>query len=111
TFTVPGNVGFSIPMDINPDGAITGRYSDPTYNHFAGFLRTPDGNFTKFLIGYETLPVAINPSEIIVGSYTELVVGFPSHGFLRHEDGSIESFDVPGASGTTPAAINPAGTV
>jgi len=42
TFDPPGGAPFTVPVSINPAGAITGYYSDPNaafVNH--GFLRSP----------------------------------------------------------------------
>ena len=46
TFDVPGCTSTN-PTAINPDGAITGYYSDVSFvTH--GFLRAPDGTITTF---------------------------------------------------------------
>ena len=61
-----------------------------------------------------TLPVSINPSGAITGSYVDS--SLVSHGFLRHPDGTITTFDAPGAGteigqGTVPAVITPQGLI
>jgi hypothetical protein len=55
-------------------------------------------------------PLAINPAGAVTGDYTD--ANFSVHGFLRARDGTITTFDAPGAVfGTLPTAINPAGVV
>lgn len=57
-----------------------------------------------------TSPVSINPAGQIVGSYFD--ADFVTHGFLRATDGTITSFDAPGASyGTVPVAITAQGLI
>lgn len=57
-----------------------------------------------------TSPVSINPAGQIVGSYFD--ANFATHGFLRDTDGTITSFDAPGAAhGTLPVAITPQGLI
>ena len=45
----------------------------------------------------------------ITGFYYD--AGRMGHGFVRARDGTITSFDVPGASGTAAFSINPEGTI
>jgi len=56
-------------------------------------------------------PVSINLAGAITGSYAD--ADFLGHGFLRAENGSISTLDVPGAAtfGTVPSSINPADTI
>jgi len=57
-----------------------------------------------------TTPVSINPAGQITGSYTD--ASFATHGFVRTTDGTITSFDAPGADhGTFPALITPQGLI
>lgn len=57
-----------------------------------------------------TSPTSINPAGDVVGSYFDS--NFATHGFLRAKDGTITSFDAPGASyGTYPAFITPQGSI
>jgi hypothetical protein len=56
----------------------------------------------------------INPAGLIVGSYFDAT--FLEHSFVRTKDGTITTFDVPGAGtgpfqGTEARGINPAGTI
>lgn len=57
---------------------------------------------------------SINQAGVITGSYTD--ANFVSHGFLRAADGTIATFDAPGAGtgmyqGTSAAGISPAGAI
>ena len=57
-----------------------------------------------------TLPFAINEAGAITGFYVDM--NGAQHGFLRAKDGTITTFDAPGASqGTVPAAINAPGAI
>jgi hypothetical protein len=52
----------------------------------------------------------INPSDTVTGLYADANLAL--HGFLRAADGTITTFDVPGAGtsffqGTQPLGINP----
>ena len=102
---------------INPEGAITGYYTDAdTVNH--GFVRAQGGTITAFdVLGagmgpfQGTAPLGINPEGAITGFYADS--GDVSHGFLRDKNGTITSpIDVPGAGtgafqGTFPQSITP----
>lgn len=111
---------------INPEGAVTGWYSDAS-NVAHSYVRAPDGSIITFDVpfaggaGTGSLPGTsaynINPAGVIAGFYTD--VNFVFHGFVRAPDGTIATFDAPGA-GTTPGlgtftaqfnGINPAGAV
>src|SRR5258708_32536111 len=52
----------------------------------------------------QTMPMSINAGGAITGSYLD---GTTTHGFLRMPDGTITTFDGPGATGTPPARIKP----
>src|SRR5260370_35250293 len=61
-------------------------------------------------------PASINPAGAITGYYVD--VNFVGHGFLRATNGTLTTFDAPGAGttgflqqGTAPASINPAGAI
>ena len=77
--------GFSV---INPDGAITGYYTDAG-NVSHGFLRAKHGTITGFDVpgagtgaGQGTFAVSINPEGAITGYYADSSDVF--HGFLRN---------------------------
>src|SRR6202040_3372930 len=61
---------------------------------------------------YGTIPTSINPSGEIAGNYFG-PTGPTAHGFVRDKDGTITSFDAPGAgpNGTIVASINPSGEI
>src|SRR6266496_2195431 len=111
------------PFSINPAGVTAGYYNDAS-GVFHGFLRTPDGTITTFDApnagtgpGQGTFVFTgfcLNPAGAIAGS--SLDASDVYHGFLRAPDGTITTFDVPGAGtgpfqGTLPLGINEAGTI
>jgi hypothetical protein len=108
------------PTGINPEGAITGSYSDVN-NEPHGFPRGSDGNITPFdgplgRNGFAaTFPTAINPEGAITGNYSSGQCPDPPSqycGFLRAPDGTFTSFFPPsGAHFINPTAINPEGTI
>jgi hypothetical protein len=129
TLSAPGAIGgdfYGTPyFAVSPEGAITSSYfqpiaGNPFGGNFRGFLRAPDGTFaTVDAATYApcciwTFPAGITPGGAITGSYND---GFSvNHGFLRALDGTITTFDVPGAGtsfneGTVPSGINPAGVI
>jgi len=57
-----------------------------------------------------TVALAINPAGAITGLYYDASFYYP-HGFLRGRDGTITTFDAPGAEGTSAVSINPAGAI
>ena len=112
---------------INPGGAIAGWYSDAS-GVVHGYLRARDGSFTTFDVPGAggagtgpypgTLASFINPAGAITGLYTD--ANYAAHGFVRAPDGTITTFDAPGAgtgSGegtfveTPTGGINPAGEI
>lgn len=114
----------TIAGNINPAGAIAGNYWDSS-NLSHGFLRrAPHGTFTTFdAPGAGTDPgqgtftgwlACINPAMAIAGYYLD--AGNVNHGFLRARDGTITTFDAPGAGtgagqGTYPQNVNLAGVI
>jgi hypothetical protein len=141
-FDVPGINSFlaafgadgAIPnLYMNPQGVITGTYFQPiSGNPFTGnyrvFVRATDGTLTTFdgvmypngnpSLGIPcctwSFPSGITPNGAITGSVND---GFGiNHGFLRASDGTLTSFDVPGAGkglnqGTVPVGITPNGVI
>jgi hypothetical protein len=95
---------------MNSAGAITGSVIDASYGYH-GFLRSPDGTFTVF--DAPGAPVTgtgvytfrgthgfnINNSGEIAGNYWD--ANDVGHAFLRAPNGTITTFDAPGA-GTEP---------
>jgi hypothetical protein len=124
TFDIPGvgpNGTRTLPQSINPSGEITGSYFGTNFRVLHGFVRAKDGTITTFDApgvgpnGSETLPQSINPAGEITGYFFLAPEGsaFPViHGFLRATDGTITTFDAPGAVLNTRAlSINPAGAI
>lgn len=135
TFDVPGAGTGSgqgtQPFSINPSGTITGYFTDASgLSH--GFVRAPDGTITTFdvpgagrplscppplICSNGTQGASINPAGTIAGQYADTSGVF--HGFLRSPDGTITTFDAPGAGTslgqgtliTFADGINPAGAI
>jgi predicted membrane protein len=127
TFDAPGGgtgtfLG-TFAEDINPAGVIAGIVEDDSFT-VHGFLRGPDGTITTFDApgagtgndrGTWVFAVDnLNPAGAISG--TSLDDNDVWHGFLRAPDGTITTFDVPGAGteayqGTLDAGINQRGTI
>jgi hypothetical protein len=120
------------PLYMNPQGVITGAYfqtsSNLTGGNYRVFVRATDGTFTTFdAVMYPngnpslnipcctwSFPAGITPSGAITGAFND---GFNlNHGFLRASDGTITSFDAPGAGtgfqqGTAPMGVTPGGVI
>src|SRR5438034_143759 len=119
--TGPGQATRAI--NINPSDAVAGRYIGPSdVSH--GFLRAPDGTITTFDApnagtgpGQGTIVFSVdclNPAGAI--SATSLDANNVFHGVLRAPDGTMTTFDAPGAGtgpfqGTLTFGINQAGTI
>jgi hypothetical protein len=106
TFEVPGAGGYgSFPIAVNLEGAIVGYYTDPNLL-FHAFLRSPDGEFKTF-VGPNTCDTGtptgcygneatnINFFGTSVGNYMD--ENFVGHGLIRRPDGTLTTFDAPGA--------------
>ena len=111
TFNFPGANNPTIPTGFNGEGDIVGYHFDGPLGAIPhSFIRTADGSFTSFDppgVIEGSVAAGIDPSETIVGYYSS-----PSNrGYLRSASGAITLLDVPGASGTQPAAINGMGVV
>ena len=109
-------------MGINAAGATTGYYSDAN-GVGRGFLRSPRGIFTTFIVpgafntapltpgcAYTT-PVGLMPSGIIVGYYTDAGGICAGHGFLRTRNDTYIVIDVPGSDLARAVGVNTAGEV
>jgi hypothetical protein len=115
---------------INTAGTNVGAYADSNdVQH--GYARAPDGTITKFNVPAAgtgpgtplceetgtcpgTVPEGINNQGAITGLYVD--ASGVNHGFLRALNGSITTFDAPGAGtgsgqGTIAATPNPVGAI
>jgi hypothetical protein len=111
---------------INAVGTIAGLYRDASAVYH-GFVRSADGTVTSFeapgagagtYAGTE--PISINAAGDITGMYVVSYVLHAAvyHGFVRAADGTMTTFDPPGAGagtghyrGTFPISINTAGDI
>jgi hypothetical protein len=108
TFEVPGVGGFgSTPIAMNLEGAIVGYYTDSNFN-FHAFLRSPDGTFTTWSGPgvcengqpngcFGSAAFNINSLGIAAGGYEDNSGNFVGHGLIRRPDGTLTTFDAPGA--------------
>ena len=117
-FALPGGGEvYTAPPAINRNGVVTGIYSSARHN--IAFIRDPDGAFTQFSAPGAragTFPQSVNANGKIVGYYVTLVngpAGFTSrfHGFIRTPDGTLTTYEAPGASDTFLDSINAAGDI
>jgi hypothetical protein len=115
TFDIPGastQAGYgTFPAAISGKNVITGQYVD-TGVVYHGFIGTVAGGFTSFDApgagtgsNEGTVATAINLSGTVTGNY----VDDHAHGFVRHSDGSFETFSI--GTDTNPTAINDRGVV
>ena len=115
-FDLSGDVNGTYPQSINPTETITGFYCDGITCH--GFWRTAAGDITTFDVQdavQGTFAYNINAAGAIAGNYVD--ANGVSHGFVRAPDGTVATFDAPGAgtsSGqgtftTFTDGLNPAG--
>ena len=125
------NFGGGDGQAINLWGAMVGQYLDlrdpnsPEFLHFHGFIRSPNGAFTKFDPPGSTMTeiptAAINDFGAVTGDYWVCSTDLSScsvHGFIRTPNGKYTVIDVPGAGpdgyaggGTYPQGINNLGEV
>lgn len=111
TFDVDGSLSQTLPTWMGDTGTVVGFY----YNANAGitdcFLRKPRGKIVTFdaLGGNSTYTLCngISDTGITVGNYGD---SNGDHGFVRTKDGTITSFDAPGAAGTLGFFLNSDGT-
>jgi hypothetical protein len=126
-FDAPG-ASSTCAYSINPGDAVAGTYSDASGEHY--FVRTRNGTLIPFDIpggmggfdgGFYGIGqvVSINPEGAVIGSYFQPIPGNPFggnwQGFLRHLDGSIDTFIAadypPCCIWTFTLAINPDETI
>jgi len=129
TFDAPGPISpffplapvfFSIPdLSINPRGEIAGAYfqtisGNPFGGNYNVFLRAADGALTTFSAAdyppccIWSFPSGISPAGTLAGVFND--GNSINHGFVRDVDGTLTTFDVPGAGtgllqGTVPLGI------
>ena len=122
-----GGTTETIPNSINASGTVTGYYFHPRKLGIPpvhGFLRDRDGTFTTFSVPgateseLGTLPLSINQAGAVTGVFEtgdRRALNVERRGFLRHPDGTVIAFDVPGSKGsdigTSPVSINDAGEI
>lgn len=109
TIDVPGAT-LTVPLDINAEGYIVGRYAMAGRTH--GFLRTPAGEFLTidFPASSFTVAAGINNLGDIVGMYALPSAPSQRHGYLL-KDGVFTSFDPPGSTFTNALGINEQGDI
>ena len=86
-----------LPDCLTEQGTIVGVYGDAA-GLVHGFLRSPDGDFTKIDVPGAvggTAASGINGEGTIVGGYVD--ANGVNRGFLRARDGTVTKFDVPSA--------------
>jgi hypothetical protein len=105
-----GPIGANAGPPINPAGAITGSFNDASGTH--GFVRAPDGIFTRF-----DAPGAVSTDFVCCITPEGAISGIAfdatgmGHGFVRAPNGTFTVFDPPGSAGTVPNATNPVGVI
>ncbi len=121
--------GGTIPLSINTAGVIVGSYADAN-RVYHGFVRAATGTITTFdAPGASTITgsglirgtaaISVNTAGDITGFYVDASGVF--HGFVRAANGTITTFDAPGAiagtvtplllGGTIPVSINASGDI
>ena len=100
----------TIPLDINEDGVIVGRYAKSGATH--GFVRDTLGGMTTidFPGASFSLVSSITDGGVMLGWYSLPVAPGVRHGFLL-KDGVFSSFDPPGSTFTNPIGINNRGQI
>lgn len=134
SFDAPGAGGSAgqgtLPYSMNTRGQITGTFVDANGSAH-GFIRSSEGDIVTFdvanagngtcnpmiICASGTVGGSIGPDGTVAGQYSDVNGVF--HGFVRLTDGTIRSFDAPGA-GTGPGqgtfatyddGINPQGAM
>lgn len=126
TFDAPGvstsDQHGTLPHSINAHGEIAGMFYAAMPPAVRGFVRRrSDGAITAFdpQGSISTVPLSINNEGEIAGYFLVSLPGNNDfiHGFVRLQNGTITTFDVPGAAtgvivgGTLPMSINAGGDV
>lgn len=99
SFAVP-NANDTYPVGINKEGVIIGAYNSL---FGPGFIREPSGRI--ILLSFN--PVGINDEGTVVGYETY----GDTHVSVRYKDGSVTTFEVPGAVSVYPSGINDRGVI
>ena len=97
---------------LNAAGFVVGSCQPIENSPQIGFLRDPSGTVTFFSAPGpqpDTLPEAINNSNVVTGFYS-FSGSTDSHGFV-FRDGVVTPFDVPGSTSTVPTGINDSGVI
>jgi len=111
TFDAPGATGGTLVTGINGNGAIAGLFLDAS-KMLHGYIRSAGGTFTTFdAPGPGTVALGINAKGETTGTYNP-DNGVERLGFLRKPNGTIASFHVPRANGSTvPLSVNASGVI
>jgi len=97
TFTYFNGGSATRPLGISDSGTIVGAVDSE------GFIRTPDGTITTFVVdGSQTIAASVNIHDTLTGYTLEN----SAHGFVRDANGEITVFDPDGSLETAPQAIN-----
>ena len=108
TVLFPDHEG-SIPQRITPTGNIYGCYHDLDYmGSMFGFTRTATGEFSGIDVPASMHTGATPDGSTIVGLYSDLAMMW--HGYVI-QNGSFQSFNVPGSTFTEAWDINPSGSI
>lgn len=127
TFGVPGagtgDLQGTLPYSINAHGEVAGLFYAATNGGAHGFVRRrSDGTITAFDPegSISTVALSINHQGEVAGYYAVSLPGSNEfiHGFVRLDNGTMTTFDVPGAAtgvsivgGTFPMSINAGGDI
>jgi hypothetical protein len=93
---------------INNNGDFSGDFGSST-QVTQGFLNSGGSTVTFGVPGLNTYPQAMNDSKTIVGVYLDASQNYQS--FQRTADGTLTTFNFPGAVSTHAEGINNAGTI
>ncbi|MFL6688655.1 MAG: hypothetical protein ACJ8IR_00480 [Alphaproteobacteria bacterium] len=111
-FSLPDGTNGLYVTGPNASGDVAGIFlTSGNYNsHSYGFIRSADGSFTtidvKKSYRHNTIVEAIDDADDVVGQYEEKDDPNIDHAFLRTPNGTLTSFDAPGAYNTLPFNIN-----